>query len=239
MQERTAEIAPYSNWEASNLRKIENTIRILKQEGLTSDIDGVDIDTTTNALDLYNRITGDNKKLSDVKKHYIMADWLAERNVTGQEATDLAKYIWDHAYIIQNASPESGSDSFSNFLHKQGLIVPRITSRPSSVAGETLNWYSTNMPWVKPELINIASENTNEGIEFKVDKINELGMKYHFEDAFEHAEEIIKHTKATVLLVPQYWNLDYKSQTDRIITVDGLNFFPVRAIFEELARRIG
>lgn len=102
-----------------------------------------------------------------------------------------------------------GSLELSQYFLENKINAHRITSRSSTLNTTTHDWYKDNMPWFDRSLLHIQSDGDSIKSSFKVDKICELGVNFHFEDSVEHAQEITAKSNTIIILVPQPWNEDF------------------------------
>lgn len=217
--------------------KLSHVNNVLKHGGIGFDIDGSEVDTHTPAVRLYNTMTShlegfEPRSVSDIINYDAFVGWFEEAGF--QEPFECAMDVWHDEEVIVGAEPLSGSFLLSLFLKSQDIDVYRITSRPAFVSENTRKWYKQWQPHVISEdLLHIQSETDNINPSYKSDKIAALGLGYFFEDSFEHAQSIVQNTDATVVLVPQPWNRDYKNDNPRIIVTSGFDGIPklVRSYF--------
>lgn len=210
----------------------EETNKVLRESGVGIDMDGVEIDSHMSAIQALNQHFGRNFEKSNYSHPWVFVDFIEEIKADGeiridQDAKEFAIDFWNSDLVNDNAPPVEGAMIVSKFLHQNGINAHRITARPSYVKSATHRWYNRKMPWVESQYIHI--QNTGKRIypRFKIEKINQLGLGYYFEDEPGNAEIIAKETNATVIVVPQYWNLDYSpSDTNKIITTSGYNDAP-------------
>lgn len=204
--------------EKSVIEKISLFIERLKNKEIivTTDIDGVDAGTFEKARQKFNQDQGTNYEASANTKDFIMVEWAKQLSI--KEPRKYVTGLFHSEEVIAGALPEPGSLILHRFFNDQGIIVPRVSTRPNYVREFTYIWYRQWMPWVKEENIHM---NHRDEIDpgFKVQTVKNLGANYHFEDSCEHAENISKESGAIVIMIPQYWNKYYFPTDEKIIKV--------------------
>lgn len=198
--------------------KVDAAVNILREDGGT-DIDGTEIDSETSALRAFNERFKEDKKRRDLTDLFIMVEWFEKKGIT--DPLGEAVKLWNEDNNLGGSLPQDGAWIFSRFLFEKGVVLPRITSRPSYTRNVTLDWYQKWMPWVPEDKIHIHKEANSLNPDFKIDRINELGLRWFFEDSIPHALDIVYWTGATVILIPQPWNINFKPDNHRIIVCDG------------------
>ncbi|MEK7188876.1 MAG: hypothetical protein AAB685_03435 [Patescibacteria group bacterium] len=199
-----------------NIEKIRRLNDILKSQVVSFDIDGVEANSARESITQVNRRFGTRFTISDIKSYYGLADLLKEvPNISDPLKTSIE--IWNSPEVFEATLPVSGARILSDFLRKEGVDAYRISSRPGSTRQITISWYQRWMPWVSPKRIYLQRTGEEINTDFKVKTISDLGVRFHFEDSYEEAEQIVKNTDAIVVLVPQPWNFTYQSTDKRII----------------------
>lgn len=174
---------------------------------ISFDIDGVIVDTAASAVKLFNKRFGQNKNTKDLKKFFIVYEWinklLNDEKVALQEAIE----IWNDKDVLAKSPPIKGAQKLTEMLLKEGHEVHYITSRPSYVKQITLDWFEKWLPWVQTDSIHISSDSHGLQRSFKVEMIKVMKPDIHFEDSLEHAGDISKASPGTkVIMVRQPWN---------------------------------
>jgi uncharacterized HAD superfamily protein len=178
---------------------------------ISFDVDGVKAQTSPLAVKLYNQRYYDKKKNSDLTEYDSVSRWIfkitKDKNKADQEALD----IWNHQGVQLNAKPVGGASVLSKLLWSfaRELDVHYVTSRPGYTKKVTLAWFNKWLPWIKEK--NIHTSNLKNGPQngFKATLIRELNIDIHFEDSIKHAEEILKTSpKTLIVLVRQPWNMN-------------------------------
>jgi uncharacterized HAD superfamily protein len=221
------------------------TTEILKLMGVSTDIDGVEVASALLSIKELNRLSGFAKKnpktIDDVKYYGIMIEWLDE-DPDIDDPLVAATSIWNSKYVMETAGRVQGYAAVLKFLERRDIVPYRITSRPGFTRQWTKNWFRRQYgEGFDMNLIRIQGEGADEiDPRFKADEIKRLGIGFHFEDSYENAEEIIINTDATVVLVPQRWNQDYKpTDPKRIIKPEKYkNRTPMVQAFLALAESI-
>lgn len=213
------------------VQKIDSLNSRLLSLNIGSDIDGVEVNSAAGFLRILNKRHNTSLNLRDMENDWDSIRLISKYIPTIKEPKGYAVEIWNSPDNLTTADPVPGALLISKFLYDQNIKdIHRITSRPASTKEATLTWYKNKMPWVRSELVHFQNTETIFNSDFKIETINELGLNLFFEDSVEHAEKIAGKTKATVVLIPQYWNADYEPPaTQRIIVVNKTFFtgYPV------------
>lgn len=207
------------------LKRLDDEFRT---KGVSFDIDGVEIDSATSAINEFNKRHNTLYRKEDLNSSWGIINWI--RQIPDiKDPKEYAIRLWNSQGVMSFASPESGAWILSYHLHSEEIGPLRISARPYYLEVITKRWYEEIMPWVDQSLIHICSDESEIGprIGFKINKINSFNIEYHFEDQVEDAELIAEQTKALVVLVPQPWNVGYKPTNREIIEVKGYTDQPV------------
>jgi hypothetical protein len=203
------------------IEKIKYVNELLRtgKVGVSSDIDNTEVYTALTAVTMFNRLHNTGYAVADLKDAYGMTKWSEELGIA--DGLEHAKEIWNSKEVIEGSEPIPGSVILSRYLYNEKIIIPRITSRPFVTKGSTYAWYKNNMPWVDP----VRDINFRSGPEinpvFKVSRIKDLGVNYHFEDIPSDAEDIARESPdTTVIIIPHPWNEDYHPTNPRIVKLD-------------------
>ena len=221
---------------------LERTIEVLRRDGVTMDIDGVDAETGHLSIREFNHLHGfkirSPKTYEEAKRYWILVDWIRQ-DESVEDPLIAAVNIWNSELVMENADLVPGVQAVTRYLARRDIFPPRVTSRPGARTREwTHNWYRKRYgPSFDMGLIRM-SDTYKSDPEFKKSEIARLGTGYHFEDSYEDAEKIAE-TGVMVVLVPQPWNLDYQPTNPNIIKVRGYPFrFKMVRAFLALAERI-
>lgn len=192
---------------------------ILKNSSVSFDIDGVEVLSGQSVIDEVNKQKGTSYSIDDLKTHWGLIELFKSNHPEVKDPRGYAVELWNDPSVLGRSGPVQGTWLLAHYLHKQGIDnVVRISSRPNRVRDVTVKWYKEKMPWVDSSSIYIQpGEEIETGLSFKIETIKRLGVKLCFEDSVEHAVEIAK-LGVTVVLVPQPWNLDYRTSNPKIIT---------------------
>ena len=202
------------------IRQIENLNYNFRNSVVSFDIDQVEVDSASTAIQEINRRLGTEYSVADLTAYWGLVEILKRDHKEIAEPTNFAIGIWNDPEVIGKALPVSGSIILSRYLFDEGISAYRITSRPASLRDTTLIWYKKSMPWVSSDSIHIQPDGSEIKPDFKVAEIGKLEVDFHFEDSWEHAEEIVAKTNAIVILIPQPWNRSYVPEVrSKIITI--------------------
>lgn len=206
---------------------LKKTIEVLRKDGVTMDIDGVDSDTGHLSIREYNHLHGFRirkpKTIDQAKSYWILVDWIKE-DQSVEDPLIAAVNIWNSQKVMENANLVRGTRTVTSYLAGKEIFPPRVTARPGKRTREwTYTWYRKKYgPAFDLGLIRMRDGDTFDP-EFKPNEIARLGARYHFDDSYEDAERIVK-MGVTVVLVPQPWNLDYQPVLPNILKVQGYPF---------------
>lgn len=224
---------------------LAKTVEVLRRDGVSFDIDGVEVASAILSIREYNLLYGFSRRnpklLEDVKDYGIMVDWIGEDSDI-KDPLGAAVSIWNSKKVLENAQAVDGFKTVLTFLARRDVVPYRTTSRPGNTREWTHSWYLKEYgAGFDLELIRMQDELSTEiNPDFKADDIDKQGIGFHFDDSFENAEIITaKAKKVTVILVPQPWNQAYQPTNSRIIKTDGFtNRMKVIRAFLALAEHI-
>ena len=202
----SAEIGFQEERLVNSLQKLNEMFR---NGGVSFDVDGVEADSAPCAVTELNLRLGTDYRVNNLTKYWGVVDLLRKNHPQIKDPRGYAIDLWNCDEVVGNPDPVAGAWLLANYFNHEGIIPYRITSRLSRTRKATLNWYKARMPWVDEKLIWMQEGDEEPGKNFKVDTIKKLCPRFHFDDSFEHAKEIVEKTDTTVILVPQPWNINY------------------------------
>ena len=202
------------------LDKLYKLNAALSKEKTGTDMDGVEIDSTKKALQVINLKVGTKFRESQLDTYWAAVDLVKPHFPEQEDPVRHVMSIWNSSGVLLTAEPASGLQELSSHVPVVSEHE-RITSRPPYTKGDTLTWYSKFAPWANLNKIHISEgDGWDVNPDFKPEQISKFGIELYAEDAWEHAEKIVKLTKSIVLLVPRSWNKKYvPEKNSRIITV--------------------
>ena len=201
----------------SSESKTLSFINLIKETGLSFDVDGVEAWTSEEAVKLYNKRFGRKysfpKTTSQLNHFYAMNDWLntikEKFPESCQDPLQESIKIWNDDNVLANANVEIGVKALLKFLNNHGIVPFRFTSRPADKTKVTYEWFSKNQPDLSADYIYIQRDKNTLNSSFKLEMILDKGVGFHLDDAPMHAEEIAEKG-VWVGLVPQPWNESYE-----------------------------
>ncbi|MEK7111913.1 MAG: hypothetical protein AAB875_01160 [Patescibacteria group bacterium] len=207
--------------ENSIVEKIERLNEKLKNSVVSYDIDGVDTDSATCAVNKFNNLFNTAYKVEDLTSIWGLTDWVKDFPEI-ENPREFAVNLWNSDDVFGNALPVSGAWILADYIEEEEIRPHKITSRPSFVEDVTRRWYHRWMPWIDQSRIHIQKNGREISPTFKVDKIIEIKSLYHFEDDPLQAEDIEEKTKSAelntvIVIVRQPWNSGYRPKSSRIV----------------------
>ena len=207
--------------EISIVEKIERLNEELRNSVVSYDIDGVDVDSATLAVNKFNNLFNTAYRVKDLTNIWGLTDWLKYFPEV-EDPRKFAVKLWNSNDVFGPALPVPGAWILADYIEEEEIRPHKITSRPSFVENVTRRWYRGWMPWIDQSRIHIQKNGREISPTFKVDKIIEIKSLYHFEDDTKQAEEIEEKTKSvglntTIVIVRQPWNLGYRPKSSRIV----------------------
>lgn len=196
----------------------------LKKVDVGFDMDGTEVFSLAHAIQKYNRKYPENKKtMKDITVHGSMGHWVQEaeemngNKIELDKAWDISSVFWNNKSTLTNSSPVNGAVILSKFLDSKEIKPWRITSRPSFTKDWTVNWYRYWMPWVLRDTILVQESCNHINPKFKIERIKEKNIKFFFEDGPKDIVKIADETDATVIVVPQSYNLGLQKHPQIIL----------------------
>ncbi|MBU0572289.1 hypothetical protein KKH23_01300 [Patescibacteria group bacterium] len=207
--------------------KLQSPEDFFKKHKIGFDHDGVIANTRTPVVDEYNRIFRTNHTVDEMREYRTLARWAEEDfGISKKAALEIDNYLWfKRPDILLRARPMPGAVEITKQLADRKIFFPIITSRLPSYRQSTFEWYEEKMPWIKRDQIIIRENDKMKGEIFKARMIGLLGVNAFFEDALHHAEVIINHTDALVILLNNDSALD-DFIGDKMIRIVGDNNQP-------------
>ncbi len=198
----------------NKLNKVNDYLRI---NGISTDIDSTEFASEISALQQFNVLTGQKRKLSEITDRYVMVKWLTELNY--KDPLKEAISIWNNPKELSNLQLSPGSLILSKYFNESKIELHRVTARPGwpEIINSTHLCYRSKMPWVNVHLLHMQKGmSINPGFKYETVPIY---AKYHFDDAQEELE-ILASMGITGVLIPQPWNEHYKPKDLRVLTFD-------------------
>lgn len=190
--------------------------------GISIDLDSTVFATEQLAINKFNSNHNQNKLVENLaESRYAMVSWLEELGI--ENPLEKAIQYWNSDDVLLETSASEGFLILLNYLHEQNINLSFVTSRPARTKNATLASLKRILPWVDDKKIYLSS-NDEIDPDFKAKKIQELGVKFHIDDAYEDALKIIQQSESIVVfLYTQPWNenivIDEKYK-DRIIKIN-------------------
>lgn len=190
---------------------------------ISLDIDGVLTDVDLMVIKLFNKRFRTSYGLKDLDDWNVVSYWAKKQGLSDKDATALLNSYWyETPEIHRNALIMPGAFCLAKQLSESPLVDLYIrTSRHEKDFGKpTRLWFDENLPFIDHQ--KIVFDN-------KVEEIIKINPDIHIEDSPKDAEEIIKKTKAFVIMVPFPYNYG-KFKHERLLEYDpeeiNLNFMP-------------
>ena len=197
--------------------KTARTLWLMKNYGVSFDLDGVIAYTSQGSIKRYNGKWGLKygllKSTQDLNHYFAMTDWLTEIKSKYPDAIDdpmqEAILIWNDEGIQRNAPLEQGIIALLRLMYVHQINPYELTSRPFNTKDATEYWLRTKFSRFGDLTDRLHMQSgSNLNPEFKADRAEKLGVLFHFEDSGLHAEKIAERG-IIVGLVHQPWNQDY------------------------------
>ncbi len=171
---------------------------------LSFDADGILINSAHAVTHAFNRKYNTSFTTKNITNWYSLVDWSKSLGFGDAESSEIALNIWNDPKVIGDSGPMPGAletcFSVAHFLGEDRLHV--ITSRPASLRQITFDWFNYWMPWIPKRNIHIRDSDSVTGENFKVNKISEIKVSVHVEDAAHQAQPILDGTNAWVYYIP-------------------------------------
>lgn len=179
------------------------------------DFDGVLTDSAVPVVQKFNKIFKTSYQPKEMDQWDALVDWAVKKGRSFKVAKKICDKLWTDPDILSKAPAVAGAIGFTQFLVQQKIPFSIISSREPHLKKCTTNWISRQMPWVDTQKIYLRTHdeksNSTDGATFKAVKINDLGIRLHFEDSSEHAEKIIGLSPFTkIILVAYLYNQDVR-----------------------------
>lgn len=207
---------------------------------MSLDMDGVIADSRIPAAAEFNRRYGTNHNAQEITSWESVQEWGLELGMTEEEAIHQDKDIWSRSDVLFNSPVMPGALEFLTRLHELGVKPPVITSRLPIHKDMTIHWFRTFITVVSPEQLYIRANEDIEGENFKPPVIEVKSLLLHVDDAPNHGEQILRRTKAGLILLSNdpgidflFDNLETSPRFIRLAGMDGRypDMWPVYNIF--------
>ena len=189
------------------------------------DFDGVLSDSRAPVLDEFNKIVFEKTGIKNKYKYEDVTGWdsLYELSLKlgykEKEAREFNFNIWTDPFILRKAKPlEDGLEVYRSFM-KKDCVPPIITVRNKGLRDVTFEWFKEYLPEVPKNKINIRDNEPIDGNDFKIGKILENNVNWHFDDSEEITKLILrKLNKAKVVHIAPVPNLEI-ARNKRVVVI--------------------
>lgn len=160
--------------------------RIDSSHRISFDADGVLIDSATPVVKEFNKNFGTSFAVKDIDGWDSVKDWAILKGVAKNDAEKFNYNIWTNPNLLEQAKPLPGSlEIYRKLLNKSRYPIPIITVRNHHLREVTFDWFKRYLPEVPKKWIIMREDAEISGNTFKIDKIKELKIDWHFDDSFE------------------------------------------------------
>lgn len=170
------------------------------------DLDGTTHDTAVPVCQRYNEIYNWNPPFvpADIGGWDALRDHAISQGVPEDEADYINSTLWFDPHILNQGEPVAWTLPLMGKLQTYCAAPPQfISSRLPLMIPHTARWLQRTMPWVNPKKqLHIRENGDISGTDFKVRMTNDLGLTHFIDDAIFHAEALLAHTNAHVILMP-------------------------------------
>lgn len=190
---------------SKEMRVLVNAFRYYQ---VSTDIDGVEVDLNTPAVNYANTTLGTRFKVDQITHDYRLTELIAqETDYTYEQALKHAIGCYNTTEVLLGAEAVGGAKEVSYFFWQNGIQILRNTSRPSWTIDQTLEWYQNNMYWINPNLILLPDNSHTINPENKKNQIKRYDIRFHLEDSLPQAIDLARTFPYLLIgLVTQYWN---------------------------------
>ena len=169
------------------------------------DLDGVIINSALPVVGKFNELFGTNYLPSNINNWNSLENLAVKKGVSKDEAKELSFNLWTDPYLLSLSEPVPGSIEFYRKLAKfSKREIPFITVRNCGLREVTFSWMKKYLPEVPEKLINMRDDKEIGGDDFKIGKLKELNIDWHFEDSLEVMNLIISNFKKTKVVYISY-----------------------------------
>lgn len=188
------------------------TLEKYRNTKISFDIDGVLAFSAVPVLKKFNSLFGTDKKPAELEDWNIVCRWAKEQGLTNEQALKIQQ-LWYDPEILFQSPPIPGAIALMRRLYEAGIKPLIISSRTSSCAQSTKDWFKLYMPFVDPDTINVPQTDVREERKlFKVGTIARHGITLHFEDSLEDIETILNMSpEINIVVIPHRYNYRLKS----------------------------
>jgi uncharacterized HAD superfamily protein len=177
------------------------------------DVDGVLDDVSLMIIKSFNKRFGTNYQLKDLDDWDATYNWAKKQGLSDKDAMTLHRSYWyESPKIHRNALSVPGAFSLMKRLSQSPLVDLNILTSRHGKEFEDVTYlhFAEDLPFIDRKII---------GFDNKVEEIAEINPDICIEDSPKDAEEIIRNTKAYVIMVPYPYNYG-KFKHERLLEYD-------------------
>lgn len=212
--------------EISNLIPGLLTEEIRTYHKVSFDADEVLIDSGTPVVNEFNKRFQTSHKRKEIDNWNSIKDWAIQNGLLEKDAEDLNFKLWTDPDILSIALPMPGSLDIYRYLLKEIHEIPIITVRNHKLREVTVGWFKKYLPEVPENWIKIRGPNEEKGNEFKIQKIKDNNIDWHFDDSLEISLMTVKNTTSNVFYIASKSTLDVISNHKRIKVIPDWEWSP-------------
>jgi hypothetical protein len=193
-------------------------MRFMKETAIVYDADGVIVRTIVPVLNEFNRALGTGYTENEFRGW----NWIYKKTMEKTGSEELARKLdglWTDNDVLRKAPAYPGAILTINMLRMLGVDQRIATTRPPINQAVTIDWFYGKLPWmVNEDRINMRSDESVTGDEFKVKKLEEFRPDLYVDDSGTTMKYVIGslngNLKITKKLMNRAWNNNFNELND-------------------------
>ncbi len=202
------------------------TEKIKTNQKISFDADGVLIDSATQVVNEFNKRFETTYRVKDIKDWNSISNWAIKKGTSKEDAEKLNFDMWTNPDLLYRAKPMPGSlEIYRSLLNISDFPIPIITVRNLYLREVTFDWFNRYLPEVPKKWINIRESNEIKGNDFKIKKISDNDIKWHFDDSAEIMALVLKKLRKTNMFFITNSSA-VKPRKDRVVVIPSWEWSP-------------
>jgi hypothetical protein len=203
------------------------TKEIKTSDNVSFDADGVFIDSATPVIYEFNKDFNTTYKRTDIKKTWnSLRDLAIKEGMPKKEAVDYSINLWTNPEVLSRSPAIKESLGIYRYLLNRLNYIPIITVRRNELRDVTIDWFKRFLPEIPESWIFLRGPEETDANGFKINKLREKNINWHFDDSLEIIDLILKDTDTNAFFISSTGTLDILGNHERVKVIPEWEWSP-------------
>jgi len=203
------------------------TKEIRTSDKVSFDADGVFIDSPTPVVYEVNNKFNTTYKRTDIKLSWnSLRDLAIKEGMSEKDASKYSVNLWTNPEVLSKSPPIKESLDIYRYLLNRLNYIPIITVRRNELRDVTVDWFRRFLPEIPESWICLRGPEETDANGFKINKLIEKNINWHFDDSLEIIDLILKHTESNAFFISSTSTLDILGNHNRVKVIPEWEWSP-------------